>query len=105
MDVHLTWTKDGPIIYSQSRNREIYMLRKYIGPKGYGSSPEVGGDPKLGRYRMQSVDRIEGRLTKGRKEKILTDFESWNADVVKIDRTSIGRVRIWYNNDVFWKDQ
>ena len=71
---------------------------------GYGASPESGGNLESGQHRMQSVKQDNQRLTKKRKEEILSSFEGWNADIVKIDKTSKGRIRIWYNNDIFWSD-
>jgi hypothetical protein len=71
----------------------------YNGPEGYGASPETGGTVATGRNRIQSLEPMRERLTKERKEEILALF-SWFVDVVRIDKTRKGYVRIWYNGSL-----
>lgn len=70
----------------------------YCGPEGYGACPELSFGQGPSHYRMQSIDPHRGRLTLSEKKKIMALFAPFNAEVVKIDKTRKGYVRIWYNN-------
>lgn len=74
------------------------MTTQYIGPKEYGGSPEYGGDLKHGHYRMQSIKPFPERLTPTIKNRIRAELEPYNMEIVNIDKTPKGMVRIWFNN-------
>jgi hypothetical protein len=70
----------------------------YCGPEGYGASPELSFGQGPSHYRMQSMQPIKDGLTLSAKQKIMDTFAPFDADIVKIDKTRKGYVRIWYNN-------
>lgn len=74
------------------------MSTYYCGPEGYGASPELSFGQGPSHYRMQSLHPFNGRLTPTIKQEIVDKFAPFNADIVKIDKTRKGYVRIWYNN-------
>lgn len=41
--------------------------------------------------------------TKRTSKNYKTTFDKFSADIVKIDKTAKGRIRIWYNIEVFWE--
>lgn len=76
----------------------------YIGPEGFGASPESGGTVATGENRIQSLKPYKYRMTNEVKEEILEEFESWSdrvfVGVVKIDKTRKGYIRVWYNGSL-----
>lgn len=74
------------------------MKSYYCGPEGYGASPELSFGSSESYYRMQSLEPFQGRLTPAIKQKIIDEFAPFNAEIVKIDKTRKGYIRIWYNN-------
>ena len=74
------------------------MKSYYCGPEGFGASPELSFGFGPSHYRMQSLEPYKARLTPTIKQLILDMFAPFDAQIVKIDKTRKGYVRIWYNN-------
>lgn len=72
----------------------------FVGPKGFGASPESGGESEQGVNRIQSTSPHEGRLTPKVQAEVRQLFSEYDVDIKKIDKTRKGYIRVWYNGSL-----
>ena len=78
---------------------ESVRAGEYIGPKGWGASPEHGYGPH-GKNRLQSMKSTKERLTPAVKAEVQKLFKDYDIEIKKIDKTRKGYLRIWYDGSL-----